>query len=134
VISYLDTSLLVKLYINEAGSAEAIGLLSGGDLEPIISWLSEVEMAAALEARPIRTSSSNSETQLRFAYEKFRAEIGSGIYRVIPVDSFTFDLAGLWPSNMDGALESGRSILFTLLRRFVTGQQHSGRLTTGRGG
>jgi hypothetical protein len=42
VISYLDTGLLVKLYINEAGSAEAIDLLSGGDLEPIISWLSEV--------------------------------------------------------------------------------------------
>jgi predicted nucleic acid-binding protein len=93
VISYLDTSLLVKLYIKEADSSAALRLLVRDDVEPVISWLSEVEMAAALEARSIRTGMGSNDPQLRIAYDKFRLERMSGIYRLVPLDSATFDLA-----------------------------------------
>ena len=93
MLCYLDTSLLVKLYIKEAESPVALRLLRSNPLEPMISWLSEVEMAAALEARPLRSGSRISDAQLRIAYDKFRSEKTSGIYRLVPLDSVTFDLA-----------------------------------------
>ena len=55
MISYLDTSFLLKLYIFEAGSDRADDLVLSQEQQPIISWLSEVEMASSLHAKSADT-------------------------------------------------------------------------------
>lgn len=48
MISYVDTSLLLKLYIEEPDSYLAFQWLEPKGVQPVISTLSEVEMSSAL--------------------------------------------------------------------------------------
>jgi uncharacterized protein with PIN domain len=93
VISYLDTSLLVKLYVEENDSQKAREMVARTDIAASISWLSDVEMAAALQARPIRSTGGPTKTQLDQAYSLFLRKRAGGIYTVLVMDRAVFDLA-----------------------------------------
>jgi predicted nucleic acid-binding protein len=93
VISYLGTSLLVKLYVQEAGSEIALGLVRRDDMEPMISRLSEVEMASALLASSGRSVGSVNRDKLRRGYSAFRLQRESGFYQVVEVGDSAFSLA-----------------------------------------
>jgi predicted nucleic acid-binding protein len=90
VISYLDTSLLMKLYVFEAESARAASLAQDTRYGPAISRLSEVEMAAGLHAK---SAESLPEGIVDKAYEDFRKHVSAGVYTIVPIDSDIFDLA-----------------------------------------
>jgi predicted nucleic acid-binding protein len=93
VISYLDTSLLVKLYVQEAGSEIALGLIRRDDMEPMISRLSEVEMASALLGPSGRSIGAVTSDKLKRGYSAFRLQRESGFYQVVEVGNNTFSLA-----------------------------------------
>jgi predicted nucleic acid-binding protein len=93
VISYLDTSLLVKLYIQEADSALALQLLRRVDMEPMISRLSEIEMATALLGNSSRAFGTRPHARFDLAYSKFRLRRLSGFYQLAEIDDAAFDLA-----------------------------------------
>ena len=93
MISYLDTSFLVKLYISEVDSDVAVELLNDPLVEPTISSLSEVEMATAIMARAGRLKDGQRGIDLELPYIQFRAERARGLYRVVAVDSNSFELA-----------------------------------------
>jgi predicted nucleic acid-binding protein len=104
VISCLDTSLLVKLYVEEKDSQTARDMVARTDIEASISWLSDVEMAAALQARPIRSSTGPTKAQLDKAYSLFLRERADGIYTVLAMDRAVFDLARSLAERYSGAL------------------------------
>jgi predicted nucleic acid-binding protein len=93
VISYLDTSLLVKLYVQETGSEIALGLIRRDDMEPMISRLSEVEMASALLGSSGRSIGAVTSDKLKRGYSAFRLQRESGFYQVVEVGNDTFSLA-----------------------------------------
>jgi predicted nucleic acid-binding protein len=104
VISYLDTSLLVKLYVEENDSQMARDMVARTDIEASISWLSDVEMAAALQARPIRSTGGPTKAQLDRAYGLFLRERAGGIYTVLAMDRTVFDLARSLAERYSGTL------------------------------
>jgi predicted nucleic acid-binding protein len=101
VISYFDTSLLVKLYVQERDSNIAWVMANSTGVEAIISWLSEAEMAAAMAARFVRSSVV---PQLDLAYAAFLREVSRGIFRVVAVDRSVFDLARSLGERYGGVL------------------------------
>ena len=90
MIFYLDTSFLIKLYIFEGDSQDAVAILQTGRYELVISWLSEVEMASALHAKPELHLSADDAAK---AYTVFRRDADQGLYKISPVDRDVFDLA-----------------------------------------
>ena len=101
MISYFDTSLLVKLYVQERDSNIAWVMANSTGVEAIISWLSEAEMAAAMAARFVRSSVV---PQLDLAYAAFLREVSRGIFRVVAVDRSVFDLARSLGERYGGVL------------------------------
>jgi predicted nucleic acid-binding protein len=82
VILYLDTSFLLKLYIFESDSKAADDLLPLHD-QPIISWLSEIEMASALTAKFAETIAGRAAEA---AYHRFRFDLRSDLFAVVPLN------------------------------------------------
>jgi predicted nucleic acid-binding protein len=75
-----------------------------GDIQPAISWLSEVEMAAALQARLIRQRSGSISTQLEMSYRLFLEERSTGIFTLLPIGREVFDLARSLGERYGGVL------------------------------
>jgi predicted nucleic acid-binding protein len=89
VISYFDTSLLIKLYVFEDRSDEVADIVGRGDFEPMISWLSVVEMASGLHRRMAAPTDRLAEV----AYSEFQNDRRRGIYTVVGVDLEAIELA-----------------------------------------
>jgi predicted nucleic acid-binding protein len=89
VTSYFDTSLLIKLYVFEDRSDEVADIVARGDFDPMISWVSMVEMASGLHRRTIPSTNHLAEA----AYAEFQSDRKRGIYTVVGVDGEAIDLA-----------------------------------------
>lgn len=87
--SYFDTSFLIKLYVFEERSDEVADLVARGHLEPMISWISMVEMASGLHRRTISSTNRFAEA----AYAAFQNDMAGGIYTVMGVDREAIDVA-----------------------------------------
>lgn len=92
MISYVDTSLLVKLYIEEPDSYLAFQWLAPKGIQPLISALSEVEMSSALHRIAPRRKGLN-ETLLGPAYLEFRTDLVAKRFLVVAIRDSTFELA-----------------------------------------
>jgi predicted nucleic acid-binding protein len=93
VISYLDTSFLFKLYIFESESDHADDLLQPRDQQPMISWLSEVEMVSALTARSADAAGELERRISQAAHLQFRLDSQNALYRIVAMDRAIFDRA-----------------------------------------
>jgi predicted nucleic acid-binding protein len=83
VASYLDTSFLLKFYLIEPESGEAVAWLERNRGDALISSLSNIEVVTVL----LRESSIMG---LRAA-ENYREDCAHGIYRQLPIDGLAFD-------------------------------------------
>ena len=92
VTSYFDTSLIAKLYLREAESAQAMRIALRAGIVPVISSLCEIEMAAAVLTKVYR-SPVPSRSQLAKAYAKFQEDTAAQRFRVVPVGRGAFALA-----------------------------------------
>jgi predicted nucleic acid-binding protein len=93
VISCLDTSFLFKLYVLESESDHADDLLQPRDQQPMISWLSEVEMMSALAARSADAAGELERQIFQTAHLQFRLDSQNGLYRIVAMDQAVFDRA-----------------------------------------
>lgn len=80
--SYLDTSFLLKLYIEEDDSLVAFNLLDRSGSRPMISSLSEVEMSSSLH-RLTASKREFNEALLEPAYAMFRSDRAGETYEVV---------------------------------------------------
>ncbi len=104
MISYFDTSLLVKLYLEEEDSPEARRIAGRGDMTVTLSWLSDVEMAAAMHSRAFRAAPGVEKVQIESAYGAFVEERSLWMYQSIPMDAGVFDLARTFANQHGGLL------------------------------
>jgi len=81
--SYLDTSFLIKLYVAEPGSTDAVSWFRQYRDEVLISSLTDVEVAAALYQK----LPANEALQ---AHEIYRGDRILGVYGKIIVDEAVF--------------------------------------------
>ena len=88
MISYLDTSFLMKFYVLEADSQRAIDIATRNRIDPVISSLSEVEMASGLRSKALSTLAPDAAVA---AYREFRRNAGR--YRFAEIDGQVFGLA-----------------------------------------
>jgi len=87
VLSYLDTSFLIKLYVPEPGTAEAIATSSRLTGRVAISKLTDVEMASALHRRlPVG--------QADIPYQEYLRDRAAGIFQEFVLNDRVFALAG----------------------------------------
>ncbi len=75
--AYIDTSLLVKIYVPEEDSAEKTAFLMGYARPICLNHLQESELANALHLKLFRKEISAAE--LKFLSKKIAADIESGI-------------------------------------------------------
>ena len=88
---YLDTSALVKLYVDEPGSERMIELASeDADYDLAICSITQVEFHAAIWKR--RRTGESDEIAVRQAAESFEDEFRSA-FLLCPIDDRTLDLA-----------------------------------------
>lgn len=87
---YLDTSILLKLYVKEPFSEEVENYLSGID-RPIISSLTRLEWQCAM-ARRLRAGAF-SEDYLAMARREFTRHRTEGYFRMLPVNDVLFTQA-----------------------------------------
>lgn len=92
-MTYVDTSVLVSYYCPEARSRRAQSALERAD-EPSVSWLVEVEFAAALAAKLRLGEIARSEAE-RVA-TAFAAHLEAGVFTRVPVDGGDFVRARGW--------------------------------------
>jgi uncharacterized protein with PIN domain len=92
VISYVDTSLLLKLYIEEPDSYLAFQWLAPKGVQPAISTLSEVEMSSALHRSVPRIRGLN-QALLGPAYLEFRTDLVAKRFKLVAIRDSTFELA-----------------------------------------
>jgi predicted nucleic acid-binding protein len=84
--SYLDTSFLIKLYVTEPGSAEAVSWFRQYGGEVVTSSLTDVEVAAALYQK----LPAGEALQV---HEIYRGDCALGVYGRIAVDEAVFAAA-----------------------------------------
>jgi predicted nucleic acid-binding protein len=81
--SYLDTSFLIKLYVAEPGSIDAVSWFRQYREEVLISSLTDVEVAAALYQKLPATEALQVQ-------EMYRDDRNLGVYGKITVDEAVF--------------------------------------------
>ena len=86
--AYLDTSFLVSLYSLDANSRPAARTVSRRSLEYLITPLTELEMANALELRVHRKEISRLEANA--SWEAFARDSGEGIWTIRPLTDQMF--------------------------------------------
>jgi predicted nucleic acid-binding protein len=74
---YFDTSVLFKIYVDEARSDEAIALVKKGPPPLLVTHLHEIEMRTAFRARAQRGKMS--KTDLQKTLQAFDSDLASGI-------------------------------------------------------
>lgn len=84
--AYLDSSFLAKLYLPERDTPAALALAKTLRGTPMISLLSDVEVASAILRRL-------PEVDAKALYSVYRRNRDSGLYRVVLIDQETFLLA-----------------------------------------
>lgn len=103
LIRYLDTSVLVALYLPEPMSARAQRLCAKSD-GVAISGLSEVEFHSAV-ARRVRMDDLSREDGLK-VLSRFQAHIDDRLYRVAPVEHPDYMLARDWLATFHTTLRT----------------------------
>ncbi|HUS97197.1 MAG TPA: type II toxin-antitoxin system VapC family toxin [Hyphomicrobiaceae bacterium] len=88
---YLDSSVMVKRYVEEPGSDWVQSLITDPQNVAILSEIAIVEVSAAL-SMSVRTGRLRKALG-RAAYEAFHADIAVGIYQLLAVARPTIDLA-----------------------------------------
>jgi len=88
---YLDSSVVVKRYVDEPGSAWTRLLITERANTAILSEIAIVEVSAAL-AMSVRTGKVRKALG-RAAYEAFHADIAAGVYQLLAVARPTIDEA-----------------------------------------
>jgi len=88
---YLDSSVVVKRYVDEPGSAWVWLLITEPENIVILSEIAIVEVSAAL-ALNVRTGKVRKALG-RAAYEAFHADIAAGVYQLLTVARSTIDEA-----------------------------------------
>ena len=88
---YLDSSVVVKRYVDEPGSAWTRLLIAELENIIILSEIAIVEVSAAL-AMSVRTGKVRKALG-RAAYEAFHADIAAGVYQLLAVPRPTIDEA-----------------------------------------
>jgi predicted nucleic acid-binding protein len=83
---FLDSSFLVKLYLPEADSRAAMRLFVRLQGLPMISSLTDVEVASAI----LRRVPAQEATVI---YAKYRANRDAGVYGTVDIDGLTFRAA-----------------------------------------
>ena len=88
---YLDSSVMVKRYVDEPGSAWVRLLITEPENVAILSEIAIVEVSAAL-AMSVRTGKLR-KTLGQAAYEAFHTDIAAGVYQLLAVARPTIDEA-----------------------------------------
>lgn len=88
---YLDSSVVVKRYVDEPGSAWVRLVITQLENTAILSEIAIVEVSAAL-AMSVRTGKVRKALG-RAAYEAFHADIAAGVYQLLAVARSTIDEA-----------------------------------------
>lgn len=87
---YLDTSLLIKLFVSEAYSDEVQDFVSGLDM-PTISHLCLLEWDCAM--RRLERNGVVSVEYRMLAAREFSTQLADGLYRMVSRDQAMFDIA-----------------------------------------
>ena len=88
---YADSSFLLSLYSLDAHSARAASHVQRYSPQLLLTPLSELELANALELRIFRKESSPIET--RAALAKLQEHIADGFYNIVAMPATVYDLA-----------------------------------------
>jgi predicted nucleic acid-binding protein len=88
---YLDSSVVVKHYVDEAGSAWVRSLMTKTGNTAGLSEIAIVEVSAAL-AMSVRMGKLRKALE-RAAYEAFHTDIAAGVYQLLAVARSTIDEA-----------------------------------------
>lgn len=100
---YLDTSIIAPLYWTEALS-DAVEQLLLNQTEVGLSQLVEVELVSALSRRVrMREISQQDATAI---VERFQADLDSGFYTKIAMETVHYNLAREWISRFDTPLRT----------------------------
>jgi predicted nucleic acid-binding protein len=91
MISFLDSSLIVSLYVIDANSDLAAKAVTSIDSAPVITHFCELEVVNAFALREFRRECSNVETQRTI--QNFEEDVRIGAYLVRPVPQETFHRA-----------------------------------------
>ena len=94
---YLDTSVLTAYYCREARSQHVQRLLSHVE-DPAISALGEVEFRCVV-ARKVRSGTMERAAALR-VFSEFRLHLDEPRYRVVPIQTMHYGLAGEWIAQL----------------------------------
>ena len=86
MITYLDTSFLIKAYVPEAESAQVASIIAGLQGDGAISRLTDVEMASALHRRLSPQDVSN-------IYRDYWQDRGTNTFQELEIDTRVFELA-----------------------------------------
>ncbi len=100
---FLDTSVVVALYVEEPKSTKAQKLVARHDGVAICP-LAQVEFYSAI-ARLVRLKAMPSQDAQR-VLESFEAHIAQGVYQFHPVTQKVYDLARDWIGSFETSLRS----------------------------
>lgn len=90
---YLDTSVVVSVCCIDANSSKASALLRSTKDTLLITTLGELEAINAIELRVLRREMSPSDAVI--ALGNLEADLGAGIYQLLPVPEPAFARAGM---------------------------------------
>ncbi|MEH1800796.1 MAG: type II toxin-antitoxin system VapC family toxin [Nostoc sp.] len=108
---YLDTSVIAPLYWREALS-DVVEQLLLNETEVGLSQLVEVEMVSALSRRVrMREISQQDATTI---VERFQADLDSGFYTQITVETVHYNLAREWISRFNTPLRTLDALHLTI--------------------
>ncbi|HMD32237.1 MAG TPA: type II toxin-antitoxin system VapC family toxin [Candidatus Acidoferrales bacterium] len=90
---YADTSFLASLYLPDANSPQAAGVMKRARLPILLTALGEVELTNALYLRVFRRELG--AEQVHAAQAMFRGDVAEGIFQLKPLSRGVFEKAML---------------------------------------